>query len=261
MKPPVDDEPEEPEELDGAVIPTDSEPATEDEAALPSWLGPLDRLLPPIVTVAAAVVLYLALAAPPGSGSVFLGIGGLYVVTGAVVLLRLRARGELWILRPRGGDLTFGGLVTLLLYGMAYVFHSLVTSSGQARFEWILQIYLRLGDPFSDDRHWVGLAAAAVGALEELTWRGGVHAALEQRLGWLRGNVVGVVLYAAAHVGTLWALAGSQGLNPLLLLASLGCGVAWTYLRLRSDQQLVPVIWSHALFTWSLIEFPLFVKG
>jgi membrane protease YdiL (CAAX protease family) len=249
------------EELDGAVIPADPEAEVEGEAPLPSWLATLDRLFPAIVTVATAAVLYFALAAPPGRGAPFLWIGGLYFVTGGVALLRLRARGELWILRPRGGDLTFGGLVTVLLYGVAYVFHTLVTSSGQARFEWILQIYLRLGDPFAEGRLWVGLGAAAIGALEELTWRGGVHAALEQRLGWLRGNVVGVALYGASHVGTLWALAGSEGLNPLLLLASLGCGAAWTYLRLRSDQQLVPVIWSHALFTWSLIEFPLFVRG
>jgi hypothetical protein len=249
------------EELGGAAIPAPNDPEPDDEIPLPSWLGPLDRALPLVVTLATAALLYFAFAMPPGRGSPFLWIGGFYVITGTVTVLRLRARGELSILRPRGGDLTFGGLVTLLLYGSAYVFHTLVTSSGQARFEWILQIYLRLGDPFSDDRHWVGLGAAAIGALEELTWRGGVHAALEQRLGWLRGNVVGVALYATSHAGTLWALAGSQGLNPLLLLASLGCGIAWTYLRLRSDQQLVPVLWSHALFTWSLIEFPLFVKG
>ena len=253
------------EEPEASVIPT-SEPsfvAEAEEPPFPAWLRPLDRFFPAVVTLFTTVTLYwvMSRAAMTAGGSPFSLVFGLYVVLGAITVFRLKARGELSHLRPRGGDLTFGALVTLLLYGSAYVFHVLVTAPGQPRYEWVLQIYLRLGNPFAEDRHWVALFAAAIGALEELTWRGGVTAALEERLGLGMGNLLGVALYASAHVATMWALSGAQGLNPVLLLASAGCGAVWSYLRFRSDQQLAPVLFSHALFTWSVVEFPLFGRG
>ncbi len=252
------------EEL-AAVLPLAAEPPVEPEAEneepLARWLRPFDRVFPAIVTILTMLTLYFAMAAEPGSTpSPFLWVGVLYVALGGATLMRLRARGELMFLTPRGGDVTFGALVSLLLYGFMYVFHSLVTAPGLPRFEWVLNIYLRLGNPFAEGRYWVAIGAGLVGALEELTWRGAVAPALEERFGLLRGNVFGVVLYAAAHIATMWALAGPRGLNPLLVLASAGCGVAWAYLRFRSDQQLAPVLFSHALFTWSVVEFPLFVR-
>lgn len=256
------------DELSAAVVPVpiDDPPPTEAEdlapEPLPRWLRTLDRFFPAAATLLTSLVLYLVMSAAPGTEpSPILWVGVLYVALGAVAVLRLRARGELMFLRPRGGDLTFGALVTLVLYGAGYVFHALVTAPGQPRFEWVLNIYLRLGDPFADSRFAIAIGAGLIGALEELTWRGAVTPALEERLGLLVGNVFGVALYAAAHVATMWALAGPKGLNPLLVLASAGCGVAWTYLRFRSDQQLAPVLFSHALFTWSMVEFPLFVRG
>ena len=40
------------------------------------------------------------------------------------------------------------------------------------------------------------------------------------------------------------------------LLPSFGCGLGWAYLRMRVDR-LAPVLLSHALFTWAVVEFPL----
>jgi hypothetical protein len=41
----------------------------------------------------------------------------------------------------------------------------------------------------------------------------------------------------------------TAGLNPLLVLAALGCGICWTYLALRS-KRLIAVWASHAAFSY-----------
>lgn len=211
------------------------------------------------VTLAVAVTFHLSFQ-PERAGSwvSFAGLGACYAVLGTIALLRLRARDELWLLRPRAGDLTVGALVAFLLYGVTFATHALLTAPGSPRHGWILRIYVLLGDPFSDTRHLVAGGVALVGVLEELTWRGLVTPMLERRHGELWAPLAASALFALAHLPTLELLADPvAGPNPLVVLAALGCGLVWSYLRWRTER-LVPVLLSHGLFTWLIVEFPLF---
>ncbi|MFO0550938.1 MAG: type II CAAX endopeptidase family protein [Polyangiaceae bacterium] len=216
--------------------------------------------LPALITTAAVGLAFQFGFAPEriGTHTPMIALGLVYVALAIPGLLRLRRRDELYLVKPRGGDLTFGALVAALLYGLAFAFHAVYTSPGRAGHGWIVRIYLILGDPFADTRLLLGLGAAVVGLLEEFVWRGWVTPTLEEKLGQLRGSVAGALVYGLAHVPTIWVLRDAfVGLNPLLVIASLGCGAAWTYLRFRMVR-LPPVLFSHALFTWAIVEFPLF---
>lgn len=215
----------------------------------------LDWLIPPAVTALVAGAFWFG-GSRSGQG-LLIGLGALYALLGVLAVWRLKSSDELRLLKPRGGDFTFGALVAAVLYGLAFVFHALVTSPGEPKQAWVMRVYMLLGDPLSAQRYLVGAAAAVIGLLEELTWRGLVTPALESKLGLAKGNVAGVLLYAAAHLPTMWLLSDpTAGLNPLLVVASLGCGAAWSYLRWRMER-LPPVLLSHALFTWAIVEFPL----
>jgi membrane protease YdiL (CAAX protease family) len=61
------------------------------------------------------------------------------------------------------------------------------------------------------------------------------------------------VLYAIAHVPTLWALKDiNAGPNPVLVMAALGCGLVWGYMA-RRFERLVPGMISHVLFDWTVM--------
>lgn len=215
----------------------------------------LDWLIPIGVTVLVAAAFWFG--GSRSGQSLLFGLGALYALIGGYTVWRLKSSDDMRLLKPRGGDFTFGALVAALLYGLAFVFHALVTSPGEPKQAWVMRVYMLLGDALSPQRYLVGLAGAVVGLLEELTWRGLVTPALENKLGIAKGNAAGVLLYAAAHIPTLWLLGDpTAGLNPLLVVASLGCGAAWSYLRWRMER-LPPVLLSHALFTWAIVEFPL----
>lgn len=183
-------------------------------------------------------------------------LGAVYAALGVVAVMRLRARGELWMLRPRSGDVTIGAFVGAILYGLALAAHLAITS--KAPFNgWVFQIYLLMGDSLSDARVLISIALGVVGALEELAWRGLVLPILEERMGPARASVTTTLFYAAAHVPTLFLLADpAAGRNPLLVLAAFGCGLVWAYLRFRTGR-LAPVILAHGLFTWAIVEFPI----
>ncbi len=215
----------------------------------------IDWFIPPLVAALVAAAFWFG-GSRSGHG-LLIGLGALYVLLGAFTVWRLKSNDEMRLLKPRAGDFTFAALVAALLYGLAFVVHALVTSPGEPKAAWVMRVYMLLGDPLSPQRYLVGAAAAVIGLLEELTWRGLVTPALERRLGLAKGNLAGVLLYAAAHIPTMWLLGDpTAGLNPLLVLASLGCGTAWSYLRWRMER-LPPVLLSHALFTWAIVEFPL----
>lgn len=219
---------------------------------------PLEPLYPLLVAGASAGAFYWGFRSTPFEPhSPAVPIGGAYALLGLLAVARLWRRDELSTLRPRSGDLTFGALVAALLYGLAFATHVLVTAPGTGRSGWIMQLYLHLGDSFGPSRHLVAAGIAVVALLEELVWRGFVTPILEQRFGIGRGNSLNVALYGAAHLPSLWLLADPvAGLNPLLVVAALGCGAVWSYLRWRLDR-LPPVLFSHALFTWAIVEFPL----
>ncbi len=253
-RPPPDDAPRDDEEDDGDSADfgasADARPEAEPDAGRP-WAVALAVT----ALVAAAFVWGLKpqrqLTALP-----FVAIGAAYLATATLALGRLRARHELRLLRPRSGDVTVAALVAGLLYGLAFAAHVLFTSRGP-RSAWVFSVYVLLGDPFSDRHHLVAAGLALVGVLEELTWRGLVLPLLETRAGTLRASVTSSILYATAHMPSMFLLGNpTAGPNPLLVLASLGCGLVWAYLRYRTDR-LAPVLLAHGLFTWAVVEFPL----
>ena len=183
-------------------------------------------------------------------------LGTVYTGLSVIAVLRLRARRETRLLRPRAGDVTIGAFVAAILYGLALASHLAITSKPPA-VGWVFQIYLLFGDPLSNVHLLVSAALGVIGALEELTWRGLVLPVLEERMGTSRASVTTAILYASAHLPTMFLLADPvAGRNPLLVIAALGCGLVWSYLRFRTER-LVPVLLAHGLFTWAIVEFPL----
>ena len=75
----------------------------------------------------------------------------------------------------------------------------------------------------------------AVAALEEISWRGFVYSLLEERLGTRRAWPATAVLYALAHLPTVFLLRDPfAGPNPLVVLAALGCGLVWGLIVART---------------------------
>jgi membrane protease YdiL (CAAX protease family) len=233
-----------------------SEQPTSEAEPAGSAGGPL-LLAAAIAAVVAAAFWFGLQEERAGSMTSFFALFLPYLLFGGYAVFRIRSRGELHLLKPRPGDLTFGALVAFLLYGLTFVVHALFTSHGEPREGWIIRVYLLLGNPFSDTRHLVAVGVTAIGLLEELTWRGLVTPTLEPRWGALRAAAISTALWSLAHLPTVFLLADPvAGPNPLLVSGTIGCGFAWSYLRWRMDR-LVPVLLSHGLFTWAIVEFPL----
>jgi membrane protease YdiL (CAAX protease family) len=211
------------------------------------------------VTLASAgVVAYAFDPARAGKGAMIGSIGALYAVLAALALRRLHRRGELRLLfRPAYGDVTLGAATAGVLYGCARIAGSILAAHGSPREMWLTWLYLQLGDPDAPGRTLVGVAVFAVAALEEIVWRGLVMRTQEEVMSPRRAALVSSLLYAAAHLPTLVLLRPPGGmLNPLVVLAALGCGLVWSFLVIRTGR-LTPALLAHALFSWSIIEFPL----
>jgi len=191
-----------------------------------------------------------------GQPSMLIALGSLHAIFTLAALVRLHQRGELGAsFRPASGDITFGAVVAGALYGAARIVGSLIAAHGSLREVWLVRVYLQIGD--TDARMVVGFAVFAIAALEEIAWRGLVMRSLVDAQGPWRAVVVSSLLFAAAHAPTLFMLAmPGVGPNPLLVLAALGCGLVWGAMVVRT-RRLLPAVIAHALFTWSVIEFPL----
>ncbi len=143
------------------------------------------------------------------------------------------------------------------LYGIAHLVDQTVATHGSIREAWIMRVYLQLGDPEAPGRALVGGAVFLIAAMEELVWRGLVMRALEELCGSRRALVITSLLFAAAHTPTLYLLGdATAGLNPLIVLAALGCGTVWGLVYLRTSR-LLPALFAHALFSWAVVEFPI----
>ncbi len=185
-------------------------------------------------------------------------LGAVYAVFTAVAIGRLHLRGDLRDeLRPQGGDLALGAITAALLYGIAMVGHLLITGPGSPRSGWIMRLYLQLGDPSVGGHMLRSAAVFGVAALEEVTWRGLVMRSLEGALDKTRAWLLSTLLFAIAHVPTVYLLADtSAGPNPLIVAAAIGCSLVWGFIALRY-RRLVPAIFAHALFSWAVVEFPI----
>jgi hypothetical protein len=212
-----------------------------------------------VVTAAtAAVITYAFNPARAGQAAMLLAMGALYAGFAGLCFYRLHRRGELrQRFRPLGGDLSLGAVTAGLLYGAARIVEHAVAPHGTPREAWVVRLYLQLGDPNAQGRRLVGVAVFAVAALEEIVWRGLVMRTLEDAVGPARALALSSLLFAVAHLPTLLLLRDpAAGLNPLIVLAALGCSVVWGGIVLRT-QRMVPAIFSHALFSWAIVEFPI----
>ncbi|HSN98209.1 MAG TPA: CPBP family intramembrane glutamic endopeptidase [Candidatus Nanopelagicales bacterium] len=193
-----------------------------------------------------------------GAADTLSSLAAVYVPAAALTALWLRRRGELRsMLRPLGGDLALGFLIAALLYAAALGASLLFMPHGSAREAWILRFYLHLGGPEEVGRVAVGGAVFVIAALEEVVWRGLAMRALAGPFGAVGAWLPSAALYGAAHLPTAVLLGGPEaGLNPLLPLAALGCGLVWGRLLLLKGR-LVPALFAHAFFSWAVASFPI----
>lgn len=215
------------------------------------------------VVLLAGVVLAIACAAHfgfaperAGQPSVFLVIGITYVVLAGIAVAHAYRDGVLreWF-SAKFGDFTRGVVAAVVLFGAAYVFTKLVTPAGTPREVWLTRLYLQFGEPELLRKNVAGVVAAIVitAAAEEVVWRGLVTSLLAERIGSRRAWVWAAALYAVAHVPTMWQLRIPNGtMNPLVVLAALGCGLVWGAMT-RMFGRLLPAIIAHAFFDWAIL--------
>jgi membrane protease YdiL (CAAX protease family) len=160
-------------------------------------------------------------------------------------------------LRPARGDVAFAALLAAVLYGLAKVGQLTLAPQGSQQELWLTRLYLLLGDPRASGRMALGLTVLAVGAAEELTWRGLTFEALFARLGPGRAIALSSLAYAAAQAPSALRLADPlAGPNPLLVAEALVLGALLAAVRVRTGR-LFPAVLAHALFSWAAFEFPL----
>ncbi len=191
-----------------------------------------------------------------GTQSFYLVMAVPTVALAVLALVRAKNDGVLksW-LSVRSGDFSRGFGAAALLFGAAYAFTKSVAPPESIRASWLARLYLQLGDPQILRKH-VGMVVIAIIVMaiaEEIVWRGLVISLLEEKIGSRRAWVWGAVLYSIAHVPTVWALRDPvAGANPVILLAALGCGLVWGGM-VRAFDRLLPGIFSHVLFDWTVI--------
>jgi len=158
---------------------------------------------------------------------------------------------------PRWGDLSIGALSAAALLVSSFVARGALTPSGTERQAWLYRVYLQLGDPEAIQQS-VMLTSALLlaAAMEELVWRGLVLDLLAERFGSRRGWILSALCYSLSLAPTLFLLRDPvAGLNPLLMIAALGCGIVWSFMAARFGR-LAPGIFSHMAFTYfSAVQF------
>lgn len=176
----------------------------------------------------------------------------------AFAIHQLRREGK-WLerLTPRGGDITIGALTALILLGASWAARAAITPAGSPRQSWLLRLYLQLGDPeVIQQSVLLTTVLCLIAFSEELVWRGYVLERANERFGERAGWIVTALLYALAALPTVYTLRDpSAGLNPLLVIAALGCGIVWSFLAARF-RRLWPSVLSHVVFSYfSAVQF------
>jgi membrane protease YdiL (CAAX protease family) len=153
------------------------------------------------------------------------------------------------------GDPTRGIVSAAVMVAAALAFVHVVAPAGSPRESWMARLYLQFGDPAALREHAVEVAAVIVvaAAAEEIVWRGLVTQLLAEAIGSRRAWVWAAVLYAVAHVPTVYCLRDPvAGANPVLVLAALALGLFWGGMA-RAFGRLTPGILSHIAFDWCVI--------
>jgi len=191
-----------------------------------------------------------------GDASAIIGIAATYAILTACAVVYGLKHGLLgkWLV-PGWGDITRGFACALIVFVCAFGFVKLITMQGSPRAAWLARLYLQLGDPkpLREHQAWVGLGIAVMATMEEIVWRGWAQSLLDKLVGARFGWVAAGVLYALAHVPTLWALADTTvGKNPVVFVAAFGAGLVWSAMA-RFFGRLWPGIVCHALFDWAAL--------
>jgi len=191
-----------------------------------------------------------------GRTSFFLMMAVPTVVLAGLGLLRAKDDGILksW-LSVKSGDFSRGFAAAAVLFGGAYAFMKFVAPPDSIRASWLARLYLQLGDPqvLRKNVGTIVVAIIVMAIAEEILWRGLVVSLLEEMIGSRRAWVWAAVLYSVAHAPTIWALRDPvAGPNPAIVVAALGCGLVWGGMA-RSFDRLLPGIFSHVLFDWTVI--------
>ena len=208
-----------------------------------------------VATIAAASYFAFDLSRA-GTPALFLIMAVPTVVLAGIGVLRAKNDGILksWI-SVKSGDFSRGFAAAALLFGASYAFMRFVAPPDSIRASWLARLYLQLGDPqiLRKNVGMIVLAIIVIAIAEEVLWRGLVVSLLEEVIGSSRAWVWAAVLYSVAHAPTIWALRDPvAGPNPVIVLAALGCGLVWGGMA-RSFQRLLPGIFSHVLFDWTVI--------
>ncbi len=174
-----------------------------------------------------------------------------YAALSAWSLRNLRRAGLLGErLRPRSGDISIGILLGLLMVVGGVVVQRWVAPMSSPRGEWLATLYLQVGNVQASGVLISLLAFLAL--MEELVWRGLVLEGLSSRFGTRWAPPASALAYSLAHLPTVLTLqSGQAGPNPLLVIASLGCGVIWGF-AVKFLGRLWPVIIAHVVVSYFL---------
>lgn len=213
-----------------------------------------------VVAVTAAATGFAFRPALQGTATFYLTLLGAYILMSALALYKMWDDGTLVDrLRPRWGDLSMGAITAAVLLVASWGARALLAPAGNPRQSWLLHIYLQIGASDTIQRSaWITLAVLAIAVLEEIVWRGLVLDQLAERFSSRRAWPLAALLYAVAHVPTVFTLADPiAGPNPLIVIAALGCGIVWSFMAAFVGR-LPPVMISHAAFTYfSAVQFRL----
>lgn len=195
-----------------------------------------------------------------GTATFFWIFGVPHALLAAVAIHKLWNDGTLLErLVPRGGDISIGFLAAVVLLLSSWAARATLTPPGTQRSAWLFSIYLQLGDPEALQKSVIlTLVLLGIVLCEELVWRGLVLEEMNELLGTRRGWLVAALLYSLASVPTAYTLRDPvAGPNPLLVFATLGCGLVWTFMAGRFGR-LFPGAVSHMVFTYfSAVQFRL----
>jgi membrane protease YdiL (CAAX protease family) len=182
----------------------------------------------------------------------WLGLFVPYAALSALAVYRMWDNGTLvdW-LKPRWGDLSIGVVVAALLLLSSWAARAILAPPGTDRHAWLLRVYLQFGSAEAIQRSLLlTLAIIVIPIFEELVWRQLVLTEILERFKTRRAWPLAALLYAAAHLPTVFTLRDPiAGPNPLLFVASLGCGIVWAFMATMLGR-LPPVIIAHVAFTY-----------
>jgi membrane protease YdiL (CAAX protease family) len=210
------------------------------------------RLIALIIAVTAASTAFAFRPALATSSLMWLSIAVPYALLAALAVYRMWDDGTLldW-LEPRWGDLSLGAVLAAVLLGASWVARSVLAPAGSVRHAWLLRVYLQFGSAEAIQRSVaLTLAVTLVPVFEELVWRQMVLKTLLDRFNSRRAWPLAAIAYSLSLLPSVFTLRDPvAGLNPLLFVAALGCGIFWSFLASMVGR-LPPVIISHVAFTY-----------